>query len=74
MIQDSNTLRGKFKMGIVTETFPSEDGMVRTVKIGYKNNDEGKDYNGKNYTYIDRAIHKLIVIIPAEPENETKNT
>ena len=66
MIQDSNTLRGNYRMGIVKETFPSLDGKVRSVKIGYKNNDAGPDYNGKQYTYIERPVQKLIVIVPVD--------
>jgi hypothetical protein len=67
MIQDSNAFRGSYRMGIVQETFPSRDGKVRTVKVAYKNNDEGPDYNGKRYTTVERAVHKLIVIVPAAP-------
>ena len=66
MIQDSNTFRGNYRMGVVKETFPGLDGKVRTVKVGYKNNDAGPEYNGKQYTYIDRPVHKLIVIVPVD--------
>ena len=65
MIEDSNMLRGQFKMGIVAEVFQSQDGKVRKVKVSYKNNDEGPNYNGKQFVYIERPVHKLIVIVPA---------
>ena len=33
LIQDSNELRGVWKMGLVTEAVPSEDSKVRRVKV-----------------------------------------
>ena len=65
MSEDSNMLRGQFKMGIVAEVFLSQEGKVRKVKVSYKNNDKGPNYNGKQFVYIKRPVHKLIVIVPA---------
>ena len=37
VIQDTNQIRGKWKLGIVTEAVPSlRDGFVRNVEIKYK--------------------------------------
>ena len=30
--------------------------------IGYKNNPDGVKYCGKKFTYVDRPVHKLIII------------
>ena len=70
MIQDSNNLRGKYKMGIVTETYPSNDGRVRRVKVSYKNNTEGPNYTGAKFVSVERAVQKLIVIVPNDSDGE----
>ena len=74
MIEDSNQLRGKWRLGIVNEILPSEDGRVRKVKVGYKNFDEvdkGKpEYKGTRYTEIMRPVQRLVVLLPKE-ENQT---
>ena len=59
LIQDSNTVRGEWKLGIVTQTFPSDDGKVRRVEVSYKNfrPDEKLDtYNRTNYTSVRRVV------------------
>ena len=37
IIADRNTLRGDYRLGIVQEVFPSQDGKVRRVNVMYKN-------------------------------------
>ena len=37
LIQDSNAVRGKWKLGIVSEIFPEKDDRVRRVNVVYKN-------------------------------------
>ena len=68
LIQDNRTLRGEYKMGIITDIFPSDDGKVRSVEVSYKNMEVGKEYNGVKYTSVIRPVHKLVVIIPAEEQ------
>ena len=59
LIQDSNQIRGKWKMGRVTEANPSlRDGFVRNIAIQYKN--EG----AKNYTTVNRPVQRVIVLVP----------
>ena len=71
MIQDSDAFRGNYRMGIVKEAFPSSDGKVRSVRVGYKNNNSGPDYTGTKFTYIDRPVRKLIVIVPVDESTST---
>ena len=59
-------LRGKFRMGIIINIFPSKDGRIRRVSVSYKNNKEGSAYTGTKYTTVERAVHKLIVIVPSD--------
>ena len=54
LIQDGNAVRGEWKLGIVTKTFPSDDGKVRIVEVSYKNfcPDEKLDYLQWNKLYF----------------------
>ena len=42
LIQDSNKIRGQWKLGKVSEVFPGEDGIVRKVHVIYKNPKQGE--------------------------------
>ena len=66
LIQDTNELRGRYKMGVVTKVYPSEDGKVRKVQVSYKNNKDGPNYKGVEYTKVERPVQRLVVIVPNE--------
>ena len=72
MIQDSDAFRGNYRMGVVKETYPSNDGKVRSVRVGYKHNSPGAEYTGTKFTYIDRPVRKLIVIVPVDEPSPTE--
>ena len=42
LIQDSNQIRGHWKLEKVSEVFPEEDGIVRKVHMAYKNPKKGE--------------------------------
>jgi hypothetical protein len=58
LIQDSNAVRGEWKMGIVTQILESRDGRVRNVEVKYR--------NGNTETKVKRPVQRLIVIVPKE--------
>ena len=70
LIQDNSSLRGRYKMGIVTDVFPSDDGKIRSVEVSYKNIQGGESYDGVKYTSVTRPVHKLVVIVPAEEQGD----
>ncbi|XP_068756918.1 uncharacterized protein [Montipora capricornis] len=75
LIQDTNQIRGQWKLGVVLKTFPGEDGRVRRVQVQYKNPKPGKavsEYHGRGFVTVERAVNKLVVLIPKE-EAEDKN-
>ena len=39
LIQDSNQIRGQWKLGKVSEVFPGEDSIVRKVHVTYNGRD-----------------------------------
>ena len=63
LIQDSNLIRGKWKLGRVIQADPSlRDGFVRNVQINHKNP------GSKNYLTLTRPIQKIIVLVPVEDQ------
>lgn len=69
LIQDANQIRGQWKLGIVVKAFPGGDRRVRRVKVQYKNPKPGEsvtEYSGRGFMTVERAVNKLIVLIPKE--------
>ena len=63
MIQDSNAIRGNWRLGRVKDVLPSNDGKVRRVKVEYKSN-----FDSAKYTVLERPVHRLIVLVPVDDE------
>ena len=75
LIQDSNLVRGNWKLGKVITAKPSKDERVRRVEIVYKNTKPGehvKTYRGGGYVTVERPVQRIIVIVPVD-ENEMKD-
>lgn len=68
LIQDSNVVRGKWKMGQVVDVQIGRDNKVRDVSIRYKIQKPGKQYKGQCDTIIKRSVHKLVVLLPIEEQ------
>ena len=71
LVQDSNAVRSEWKRGLVTKIYQSDDGKVRRVLVSYKNPrpDQKADcYRGQKYTTIERAVQRLIVLIPVDKQ------
>ena len=63
IVQDSNLIRGKWRLGRITKADASlRDGFVRNVEVEYKN--PGSD----NYLSITRAVQRIIVLVPVEDQ------
>ena len=54
IIKDDNQPRNGWLLAVVVETFPSEDGHVRKVKVRTGNGTQN---------YLERPIHKLVVLV-----------
>ena len=69
MIQDSNLVRGNWKLGKVSNVYPGADGKVRRVDVQYKNltvNEPMKQYQGKGYVTVQRPVQRLVLLIPID--------
>ena len=66
---DKNKLRGDYRLALVKEVFPGEDGKVRKVAIQYKSYRTGErahDYRDARVTVVSRAVHHLALLVPAQ--------
>ena len=72
MIQDSNSVRGQWKVGRVSKALVEDDGRVRRVEVQYKclPTKETKVYKGQAYTTIERPVQRLVVIFAANESFE----
>ena len=69
IVQDSNAIRGKWKLGRVVEKMPSRDGKIRDVTVMYKNMGTGGQYSKSvEKMFIKRSVHRLVVILPVEDQ------
>ena len=67
LIQDSNAIRGNWKLGRVYKVELSTDGVVRNFQIQYKAiNPDSMDRKG--FTTIRRPVQKLVIILPIEED------
>ena len=79
LIQDSNTVRGNWKLGRVSKVFPSEDGKVRNVEVQYKNLASNKSDSddtcmiGTGFTSFKRPVQRLIVLVPSDEVDADEN-
>ena len=60
LVQDSNAVRGSWKMARVSQTFIDNDSKVRRVTVEYKNldPDEKSEYKGKRY---ERPVQQIMM-------------
>ena len=68
LLQDSNQVRGNWKLAKVSKVFPGIDGKVRNVEVEYKNPspDEAlKKYRGRGYATAKRPVQRLVVLVLA---------
>ena len=73
LIQDSNQIRGQWKLGKVSEVFPGEDGRVRKVQVSYKNRKPGEPphkYTGRGFVTVDRSVNRLVLLLPVDEKEQ----
>ena len=76
LIQDMNQVRGNWKLRILSQTDLGDDGKVWKVEAQYKNPKPGEaveKYQGRGYVTVQRAVHRLIVLVPADNKDKETN-
>ena len=72
LIQDSNQIRGQWKLGKVSVVFP-EDGIVRKVHVAYKNPKPGEPahvYNWRGHITVERSVNRLVLLLPVDEKEQ----
>ena len=70
-------LRGNYRLGLVQEVFPDEDGKFRRVLVKYKNFHAGKDrscYGIGEAVTVSRSVQRLALLVPVETDEDKKGT
>lgn len=74
LIQDSKKVRGNWEIGRVSKVKPrGSDGKFRNVEVQYKNPKVGEPvnkYEGRDYVTVERAVHRLVVLLPVDREDK----
>ena len=63
----SNKVKWKWKLGKVSKCKISDDNKVRCIAVQYKVpklNESVHEYKGRPYTTVERAVQRLVVIVP----------
>ena len=63
------SFKGKYRLARVVEIFPGPDGIVRKVKLAFKNFKVGEkmhEYQGQPDTNIERSVQRLILLVPVD--------
>lgn len=68
LVQDSNTVRGAWKLAQVIRATQGCDGNVRDVDLRYKIIKDGKGYDGSKDRFMSRSVHRLVVLLPVEEQ------
>lgn len=68
LIQDTNALKGNWRLCEVLETCPGVHGKVRNVSVRYKPSQSGKKYLGQRDIVVDRPAQRIVVILPIEEQ------
>lgn len=69
IVADKNTLRGEYRLALVRDVFPGEDGRVRKVTVQYKSYRTGEkvhEYRGARDTVVSRAVQRLALLVPVD--------
>ena len=71
ILQDESTSRNCWKLARVDKVYPSEDGLVRKVKVAIGTDIlDSRGKRVKPLVYLETPIHKLVLLVPyGEQEN-----
>ena len=69
LLQDSNAVRGHWKLARVSQAHPSSDGKVRSVEVEYKNCENLKKFDlPTSFVKVTRPIQKIVLLLPVDEE------
>lgn len=68
IVADRNTLRD-YRLTLVKDVFPGDDGKVRKVTVQYRSYCTGEsvhEYRGARDTVVSRAVQRLALLVPVD--------
>ena len=69
MLRDMDSLRGEWKLVLVTNTFPDDHGQVRNVEIrAHPQQDGSPVYKPSSPSYLKRHVSNLVLLVPVDEE------
>lgn len=68
LVQDSDLIRGNWKLAQVERAIPGRDGKVRDVELRYRIVDPGSTPDRKKDRFINRSVHRLVLLLPVEEQ------
>ena len=75
ILKEDDSPRNKWPLAIVQDAYPSDDGLVRKIRVRMA--DTHLDKNGvrtKSQSILERPVHKCILLLPADLYTETTLT
>ena len=70
LIQDTNQMRRNWKLEIVSQTDPGDDGKLGRREYSTTENPKPGEavekYQGRDFHTVQRAVHRLIFLVPAD--------
>jgi hypothetical protein len=75
LLKEETNVRGQFRLGRVTDVSCGKDGLVRTARLLV--GDSGLNVHGKRIsdtTYLERPIHKLILLFSKSDQDTEART
>ena len=77
IVKDENAPRNVWRLARVEEMFPSDDGLVRKVKLAMATRSlDKKGRRTKEVQYLERPVHKLVLVHEGDrefPDEEPSN-
>ena len=69
MLYDKDNLRGEWRLVMVTETFPDDNGIVRNVEVkSFPKQDGSTTYTPSAPSFMKRHVSSLVVLVPKEDQ------
>lgn len=69
ILQDESTSRNCWKLARVDKVYPSEDGLVRKVKVAIGTDIlDSRGKRVKPLVYLERPVHKLVLLVPYDEQ------
>ena len=72
MFVEDSAIRGNWRLALVEEVFPDDQGRVRNVKLAIKDPVDGNpdNYRRQKHHYVTRHASKLVVLLPVEEQRK----